>query len=107
MDAVRGTVAYYVGASTGYERAVGSVYPDEATNIAEAWREGNRDAARTAVTDELVLDLGCAGSEEAVQEQLRDLASVDVIDTVLVDIPDGLDPGDVETTVRVAGPTNQ
>lgn len=106
MDAVRGTVAYYVGASTGYERAVGSVYPDEAARVAEAWRAGNRDAAREAVTDEMVFDLGCAGSPAEVQEQLRELASVDVIDSVLVDIPDGLGPEDVERTVEVAGPSN-
>lgn len=106
MDAVRGTVAYYVGASTGYERAVGAVYPDEASRVAEAWRGGNRDAAREAVTDEMVLDLGCAGSREAVQDQLRALGSVEVIDSVLVDIPDGLAPSDVEATVEVAGPAN-
>lgn len=106
MDAVRGTVAYYVGASKGYERAVGAVYPDEAAKIADAWREGHRDTARAAVTDEMVSDLGCAGTRDAVQEQLRDLASVEVIDSVLVDIPDGLDPVDVELTVEVAGPTN-
>ncbi len=106
MDAVRGTVAYYVGASSGYERAVGAVYPDEASEIAEAWREGNHAVAREAVTDEMVFDLGCAGTREAVQDQLRELASVDVIDTVLVDVPDGLDPADVERTVEVAGPAN-
>lgn len=105
-DAVRGTVAYYVGASTGYERAVGSVYPEEAARVAEAWRAGDRDAAREAVTDEMVYDLGCAGSPAEVQEQLRELARVDVIDSVLVDIPDGLDPADVERTVEVAGPSN-
>lgn len=106
MDAVRGTVAYYVGASTGYERAVGAVYPDAASRVAGAWRDGNRDAAREAVTDEMVLDLGCAGSREAVQDQLRELASVEVIDSVLVDVPDGLGPNDVEATVEVAGPAN-
>lgn len=106
MDAVRGTVAYYVGASTGYERAVGSVYPDEASRVAEEWRAGNRDAAREAVTDEMVYDLGCAGSVEEVQEQLRELANVEVIDAVLVDIPTGLDATDVESTVEIAGPEN-
>lgn len=106
MDAVRGTVAYYVGSSTGYENAVGVAYPDEAAAVATAWRAGDRAEARSRVTDEMVRDLGCAGTPEMVQEQLRELAETGVVDTVLVDIPQGLDEETISRTVEVAAPTN-
>jgi len=79
--AIRDHVAHYVGSGEGYRRAVASQYPDEAETIATNWRDGNRDDARAAVTDEMVEDLGVAGSAASARERLVEL------ETGLVDLP--------------------
>lgn len=103
-DAVRGIVAYYVGSGEGYRKAVGAVYPEVADRIASAWRDGDRDRARGHVTDELVHDLGCAGTPEEVREELRALADHPVIDTPLVNLPPGLEAEAVEETLEAVAP---
>ena len=103
-DLVRGTVAYYVGSGEGYEAAVGAVYPEAAERIASAWRGGDRDAARASVTDELVADLGCAGTTEDVREQLRRVVDETPVDLPIVNVPAGADDAVVERTVTAVAP---
>lgn len=103
-EAVRGIVAYYVGSGEGYRKSVGAAYPEVADRIASAWRDGDRDRARGHVTDELVRDLGCAGTAEDVREELRALADHPVIDTPLVNLPPGLDGDAVDRTLEAVAP---
>jgi len=103
-DTIRSTVAYYVGASKGYENAVGAVFPKMADRIATAWRRGNHDAARAAVSDEMVADLGCAGTAEEAREGLRAVLDNSVVDTPIVDVPRGLDDAAVERTLDAVAP---
>lgn len=87
-DVLRRHVAYYVGSGEGYRRAVGMRFPDEATRIAEAWRDGDRGAAASAVTDEMVADLGVAGTPDGAREQLERLVREAGIDHPIVVVPD-------------------
>lgn len=104
-DAIRGTVAYYVGASEGYENAVGSAFPDQASAVASAWRAGDREAARESVTDEMVRDLGCAGTPETARSQLREVIEHPVIDHPIVDIPAGLSDSGIVRTMEAVAPS--
>lgn len=103
--AIRGHLAYYVGSGEGYRRAVASTFPDAAERIAEAWGAGKRDAARSAVTDEMIEALGVAGTPERAREQFRAVASLDVVDHPIVVVPDGAAEETVERTLTALAPT--
>jgi 5,10-methylenetetrahydromethanopterin reductase len=105
-DAVRNHVAYYVGNGKGYEAAVAQRFPDDAAAVAEAWRSGEREAAREAVTEGMIDALSIVGTPEQAREQFAELHDSEVIDEPLVVIPNGA-PQDVkETTVEALGPDN-
>ncbi|MDG5758019.1 LLM class flavin-dependent oxidoreductase [Natronococcus sp. A-GB1] len=104
-DAIRGHVAYYVGSGEGYRRAVGAAYPDEADRIAEAWRDGNRGEAADAVTDELVADLGVAGTPEDARDRLESLVAETGIDHPIVVVPDPASDEIVEQTLESLAPS--
>lgn len=104
--AIRGHIAYYVGSGDGYRRAVAQAFPGEADAIADAWRSGDRDAARAAVTDEMIDALGVAGTPEGAREQLADIAALDAVDVPLVVVPDGTSEELRETTMEALGPEN-
>lgn len=102
-DLIRGHVAYYVGNGEGYRRAVADSFP-EVDAVVDAWRDGDRDAAREAVTDEMVAALGVSGTPEQAREQLEDVRDVSVIDEPIVVIPGGTDPDVAERTIEVLAP---
>jgi len=107
-DAVRGHLAYYVGSGSGYERAVATRFPDEASEIAAHWRgdgrERDRGAAKGAVTDEMVEALGVAGTPETARERLHDLLGMEIIDEPLIAVPQNASEGMVERTVEELSP---
>ena len=102
-DAIRGHVAYYVGSGEGYERAVASSFPEDAERVAGAWREGDRDAARAAVTDEMVDALGVAGTPDTAPEALERLVEETAIDRPILVAPSSA-PELAETTFEVMAP---
>jgi alkanesulfonate monooxygenase SsuD/methylene tetrahydromethanopterin reductase-like flavin-dependent oxidoreductase (luciferase family) len=102
--AIRGHVAYYVGSGEGYRRAVAQRFPDEADEVADAWRSGDRKSARAAVTDEMVADLGVAGDPEDAREALADVAAEPVIDEPIVVVPDSLDATAARRTLEALAP---
>jgi alkanesulfonate monooxygenase SsuD/methylene tetrahydromethanopterin reductase-like flavin-dependent oxidoreductase (luciferase family) len=85
-DALRSHVAHYVGSGDGYRNAVAQRFPDTAFEVAALWRSGDRDGARAAVTDEMVADLGVAGTPEAARRQLDALAG-DPVDVPILTVP--------------------
>jgi alkanesulfonate monooxygenase SsuD/methylene tetrahydromethanopterin reductase-like flavin-dependent oxidoreductase (luciferase family) len=105
-DAVRGHLAYYVGSGEGYRRAVATAFPEESDRIAEAWRAGDRGAAREAVTAEMVDALGVAGSPAGARDRFEALAARDVVDHPIVVVPDGADEEMTERTVAALAPSN-
>jgi len=104
-DAIRGHVAYYVGSGEGYERAVSESFPDGAEAVATAWREGDRGAARAAVTDEMVDALGVAGTPETAPDALARLVDETVIDRPILVAPSSA-PELAEGTIEAMAPGN-
>jgi alkanesulfonate monooxygenase SsuD/methylene tetrahydromethanopterin reductase-like flavin-dependent oxidoreductase (luciferase family) len=102
-DLIRGHVAYYVGNGEGYRRAVAASF-DEADDVAEAWREGDRGAARAAVTDEMVAALGVSGTPDEAREQLEAVRDVSVVDEPIVVIPGGADADQADRTIEALSP---
>jgi alkanesulfonate monooxygenase SsuD/methylene tetrahydromethanopterin reductase-like flavin-dependent oxidoreductase (luciferase family) len=86
-DGVRSHVAYYVGNGEGYRKAVAQRFPDEASEVAELWRDGQREAAKRAVTDEMVDALGVAGTTAEARERLADLQEGPV-DLPIITVPE-------------------
>lgn len=105
--AVRGHIAYYVGSGEGYRKAVAQSHPEGADAVAEAWREGDREDARAAVTDEMVADLAVAGTPANARDQFEEIAALEVIDEPLVVIPDGADDAIREQTVAALAPSER
>lgn len=104
-DAVRGHLAYYVGSGGGYQRAVAVGFPEAAETVAKAWREGDRAGATAAVTDEMVADLGVAGTPETAPEKFAALLEdVPIIDHPIVAVPRQADEELIRRTVEVMAP---
>jgi len=87
VEAITGHLAYYIGSAKAYQMAVATMFPDEAEAIAEAWRAGNREAARTSVTKEMVEALGVAGRPAEAREQLESIINIDIVDEPLLIVP--------------------
>jgi 5,10-methylenetetrahydromethanopterin reductase len=104
VDRVRAHLAYYVGSGEGYERSVATEFPDEAEQVATAWRDGDRDAARDAVSREMVEALGVAGTPEDAREQLAAIEALDAVDETIVVVPAGTDEDMVSDTVEALAP---
>jgi 5,10-methylenetetrahydromethanopterin reductase len=104
--AIRGHAAYYVGNGEGYRRAVAERFPEEADAVTEAWRGGEREAAREAVTDEMVDALGVAGTPEEARERFEELCAMDVVDRPLVAIPQDA-PGVLDATIEALAPASR
>lgn len=103
-DAIRGHVAYYVGNGRGYERAVGKRFPEGASAVAEAWRDGDREGAAGNVTDEMVAALGVAGTPEDAREQFREIAAIDCVTRPMVTIPSNADDEMAQRTIEELAP---
>jgi len=103
----RGHVAYYVGSGEGYRKAVAQSFPEGADAVAEAWRDGDREGARAAVTEGMLEELTVAGTPAAARQQFEDVAALDAVDEPLVVVPDGTPDGMVEQTVEALAPDSR
>lgn len=84
---IRRHVAWYIANGEGYRKAIGSKYPSETEQIRSAWDEEGPDDAAAHVTDEMVDDLGVAGTPERARERLRTLADRPMVDRLIVNVP--------------------
>ena len=103
-ETLRRHIAYYVGSGDGYRRAVAMAFPDEADRIAEAWRAGDNRDAVGAVTDEMLDELGVAGTPDEARDQLRTLVTETGIDHPIVVIPEPSSIEMGETTIEALAP---
>ncbi|ELY58964.1 LLM class flavin-dependent oxidoreductase [Natronolimnohabitans innermongolicus] len=103
-ETLRRHVAYYVGSGEGYRRAVAMAYPERADRIAEAWRDGEKRAAAEAVTDEMVDDLGVAGTPDEARQRLRTLVDETGIDHPIVVLPEPASSETIEATIEALAP---
>lgn len=103
---IRNHLAYYLGSSDGYKNAAALSFPDQATRVADAWRDGDRGAARKAVTDEMIDLLAIVGTPRVAREQFETLVARDVVDDVIVCIPVGASDDLRERTVGELAPND-
>jgi len=70
---VRWLTAPYLGVE-GYNNYIAAQgYEDVAKKLADAWKSGDRDAARNAIPDELIDKLALIGPADACKERLQEL----------------------------------
>jgi coenzyme F420-dependent oxidoreductase len=102
----RNHLAFYVGAmGTFYREALERQgYEDEAVEIASEWANGNQDAALAAISDELLDDLGIAGTPDECRERYAEWEAIDGVDAVSVSFPRGAEPDEVSATMRALAP---
>ncbi|SDC51442.1 LLM class flavin-dependent oxidoreductase [Natrinema hispanicum] len=103
-DAVRGHIAYYAGSAEGYRKAIATAFPEQVERVAEAWQAGDRADATALVTDEMVDDLGVAGTPSEARERLRGLVSETIVDRPLVTIPEQAADDVAEDTIEALAP---
>ncbi|ELZ27456.1 N5,N10-methylenetetrahydromethanopterin reductase [Halosimplex carlsbadense 2-9-1] len=105
-ELARNHLAFYVGAmGTFYREALERQgYEDEAIEIASEWANGNQEAALAAISDELLDDLGIAGTPDECRERYADWESIDGVDAVSVSFPRGAEPDEISATMRALAP---
>lgn len=103
-DVIRTYIARYVGRFENYRNALANWYPEEARAIGEQWEADGLDGARAAVTDELVFELGVAGTPDDAREQLRDVVDTTIADCPIVYVPREVPPALRDDTIEALSP---
>ncbi|MFW5919386.1 MAG: TIGR04024 family LLM class F420-dependent oxidoreductase [Halanaeroarchaeum sp.] len=105
-DLARQHLAFYVAAMGDYyrEALARQGYEDEANEMAIEWGNGNREAAKAAVTDEILADFAAAGTPEEAREQLQRFVDIDGLDAVALGFPRAATKDDVERTIQELAP---
>jgi alkanesulfonate monooxygenase SsuD/methylene tetrahydromethanopterin reductase-like flavin-dependent oxidoreductase (luciferase family) len=98
-DVIREYTAYYIGRfeDDAYKAAIAAEFHDEAIDVADAWADGDEDAAAAFVTDPMVDAFGIAGTTAEARDRLREVLAMDVVDRPIVYVPYGVD---ADTTIR-------
>lgn len=104
-NAIAGHLAYYVGSGTGYQRAVATQFESEAETISALWNDGEHGEAAEAVTGDMIEALGVAGNPAQAREQFREIKSMDIVDDVILMIPNPA-PELADKTIRALAPEN-
>lgn len=103
-DPIRDYVASYMGNLPNYRKALSEWFPEEAEAIGEAWESGGLDAARAEVTDELLFELGVAGTPERARERLREVLETDIVDCPIVYVPRSAPESVRDRTIEALSP---
>jgi alkanesulfonate monooxygenase SsuD/methylene tetrahydromethanopterin reductase-like flavin-dependent oxidoreductase (luciferase family) len=105
-ELARQHLAFYVGAMGTYYRESLSRqgYEDEAHEIAAAWASGNVDEALECISDELLDDLGAAGTPDRVREELAKFEAIGGVDDIAVSFPRGASSEEIEATIEALAP---
>lgn len=104
IDAIRRFVAMYVGGLPNYRNALAEWYPEAAAAIGEAWENGGQEAAAEAVPEEVVFDLGVAGSPDDVRDQLESVLETPVVDCPIVYVPRSVSAAVRDRTIEALAP---
>ena len=105
-DLVRQHLAFYVGGmGTFYRDALARQgYEETATRVYDAWQEGDRRAAVSAIDDDLLEELAAAGTPEAVASRVADFEALEGVDAVAVSFPRGADRAAIDATLEALSP---
>jgi coenzyme F420-dependent oxidoreductase len=99
-------LAFYLGAmGTFYRDSLARQgYEAEANEIAAHWANGDREAALSAIDDELLDRVAACGTPDRAREEFRKFASIDGLDEIAVGFPRGADPATQRATLEALAP---
>lgn len=103
-DHVRSYIAKYIGGLPNYRNAVAGPFTEEAKAIGEAWDDGGLNAAKAHVTDELLYEVGVAGTVDDARDQFRDILEKDIVDCPIVYVPRNVPEVDRDRTIEALSP---
>jgi len=103
-DHVRSYVARYIGGLPNYRNALAGPFAAEAREIGEAWEADGLEAAKAHVTDELLFEVGVAGTVEEARSQFRDVLETDTVDCPIVYVPRNLPDHIRDRTIEALSP---
>ena len=99
-------VAFYLGAMGTYYRdsLARQGYESEATAIAAAWGNGERERACELVGAELLDELCAVGTPAEARTSIERFERIDGLDAVAVSFPRGASPAEIERTLDALAP---
>ena len=105
-ELARQHLAFYVAAmGTYYRKSLARQgYEEEANEIAAAWSSGDQELACSLVSDELLDDLGAAGTPESARAELEKFEAIDGVDSIAVGFPRGATTEEIESTIDALAP---
>lgn len=105
-DIARGHLAFYLGSMGTYYRdsLARQGYEDTANEVAAKWASGEREEAKSAISDNLLDKLGAVGTPEHARTQLELFERMEGIDAVSVSFPRGADLEDINKTLAELAP---
>ena len=105
-DLVRGHICFYIGGmGTFYREAMARQgYEEEAHEIATRWANGNREAAKATLTDQLLDEVAVAGTPAECRDRIERFESVDSVDAVNVAFPRAADEDEILQTAATLAP---
>lgn len=108
-DLARGHLAFYVAAMGDFYRnaLADQGYAETAEAITQAWHEGDREAAKAAIDDDLLDRMAAAGTPETARERLAAWAAIDGVDAVSVSFPRETDQSEIEATMAALAPAER
>lgn len=103
QELCRRMIAFYVGAmgEFHYNAIANHGFRETAETVREHWQTGDHDAARDAVTDELLDEIAIAGGPDEVHDLFA--AYDEIADTLVTLPPTTASPNEVEETVAHIG----
>ncbi|ESP88247.1 TIGR04024 family LLM class F420-dependent oxidoreductase [Candidatus Halobonum tyrrellensis] len=101
-ELAREHLAFYLGGmGTFYRDALARQgYGEAAHTVHDAWTGGDREAAVSAVPDDLLADLAAAGTPEAARARLDAFTDLAGVDAVAVSFPRGATDEEVRATLE-------
>lgn len=105
-DLARGHLAFYVAAMGDFyrEALADQGHPETAKAITEAWHDGDREAAKAAIDDDLLDAMAAAGDADHARERLAAWEAIDGVDAVTVSFPRGTDDDEIRQTMEALAP---
>ena len=99
-------VAFYVGGMGTFYRddLARQGYDGVAHDIYDAWQGGDHEGATTLVREELLDQMGAAGTPSEVRAQLSQFADLDGVDAINVSFPRGAGPEEIHETMNAVAP---
>ncbi|MDY6819891.1 MAG: TIGR04024 family LLM class F420-dependent oxidoreductase [Halobacteriales archaeon] len=103
---LRSHLAFYIGGmGTFYRDALARQgYEETAHTVHDTWQAGDREEATAAIDDDLLDQLGVAGTPEYVAEQFDTFASIDGVDAIAISFPRGAEREEIDATLQALAP---